>query len=572
VGLRLRLPAVAQRGVAVALYLAVAVATASIARGDPAFALADDSTRALAAELAAGGVLLACALAMRGAFGALLAAAAIAWPLSEWNTPAAGPAFTAGLVLFAVWPPLLAGAALRGPDERALGRSQRVVVALAFVAGLGVLGLIATTAFDPRAEGCFDCPDNRLLIAGDPGVWHRATQVGLALTVVWTAGLAAIMAVALGRASRPRRRLTGPVLLCLLGAVALFAADAVHAMGRGFLSNDSTERALRLAEGGALVAVAAALVWRSIAAWHTRRTLARMVVDLGVAPHSGRLRERLADRLGDPALDIRYATGNGGFVDSDGEGVDGPAPAGRQLTQINAGGRVVAAIVHRPGLLDDPALIDALARTAALGLEHERLRATRAAQLRELRASRGRIVAAADAERRRLERDLHDGSQQRLVTLSVGVRLTRRRHAQGDAALDGELAVAEQELRETVAELRELAHGLFPAALDDEGLAAAVEALAEREPRLDVVTLPQGRFPPAAESVAYRLVEEALRLALSGEVEVTVSSSPGRLIVDLHAPGGFGDLPESVDDRVGAIDGSVSSAATTIHVELPCGS
>ena len=568
--LPLRLPAVAQRGIAIALYLAVAVTTASIARGDPAFALADDSTPLLAAELAAGGVLLVCALAIRGAFGALLAAAAIAWPLSEWNTPAAGPAFTAGLALCAVWPPLLAVAALRGPDERALGTSQRVVAALAFVAGLGVLGLVATAVFDPRAEGCFDCPDNRLLIVGEPGVWHRATQVGLALTVVWTTGLAALMAVGLVRASGPRLRLTGPVLLCLLVAIALFAADAVHAIGRGFLSNDSTERALRLAEGGALVAVAGALVWRWIAAWRTRRTLARMVIDLGVAPHSGGLRERLADRLGDPALDIRYATGEGGFVDGDGERIDDLAPAGRQVTQINAGGRVVAAIVHRPGLLDDPALVDALARTAALGLEHERLRATRAAQLRELRASRGRLVAAADEERRRLERDLHDGSQQRLVTLSVGVRLTRRHHARDDAALDAELAAAEQELRGTVAELRELAHGLFPAALDDEGLAAAIEALAEREPRIDVVALPQGRFPPAAESVAYRLVEETLQLAPSGDVEVSVMSPPGRLIVDLRAPGGFGRLPESVDDRVGAIDGSVSSTTTTIHAELPC--
>jgi signal transduction histidine kinase len=570
--LSLRLPAVAQFGIAVAPYVAVAVATASIARDDPAFALAGDSTFALAAELAAGGILLICALAIRGAFGALLAAAAIAWPLSEWNTPAAGSAFTAGLALFAVWPPLLAVAALRGPDERTFGISQRVVAALAFLAGLGMLGLVASAMFDPRAEGCFDCPDNRLLIAGEPGAWHRVTQVGLALTVVWTAGLAAIIAVGLVRASRPRLRLIGPVLLCLLLAVALFAADAVHAMGRGFLSNDSTERVLRLAEGGALVAVAGALTWRWIAAWRTRRTLARMVVDLGVAPHSGQLRERLADRLGDPALEILYASDEGGFVDEDGARAAVVAPAGRQVTQINAGGRVVAAIVHRPELLDDPALVDALARTAALGLEHERLRATRAAQLRELRASRGRIVAAADAERLRLERDLHDGSQQQLVTLSVGVRLTRRRRAQGDAELDAELAAAEHELHESVAELRELAHGLFPAALGDEGLAAAIEALAEREPRLVALALPEGRFPPAAESVAYRLVEEALRLAQDGDVELSINSPPGRLIVDLHAPGGFGRLPESVADRVGAIEGSVSSTATTIHADLPCGS
>jgi signal transduction histidine kinase len=563
---------VAQRGVAVALYAAVALATVSIARADPADALADDSTFALAAELAAGGVLLVCALVMRGPFGAILAAAAIAWPLSEWNTPAAGSAFTAGLALFAVWPPLLAVAALRGPDERAFGISQRLVAVLAFVAGLGMLGLVATAVFDPRAEGCFDCPDNRLLIANEPGVWHRATQVGLGLTVVWSAALAAFVVVGLVRASRPRLRLIGPVLLCLLVTVGLFAADAAHAMGRGFLSNDSTERALRLAESAALVAVAAALAWRWIAAWRTRRALARLVVDVGTAPHTGRLRERLADRLGDPSLKILYASDDGGFVDEDGDRAVDLAPAGRQVTHINAGGRVLAAIVHRPELLDDPTLVDALARTAALGLEHERLRATRTAQLRELRASRGRIVAAADGERRRLERDLHDGSQQRLVTLAVGVRLTRRRRAQTDPALDAELAAAEHELREAVAELRQLAHGLFPAALADEGLAAAVEALAEHEPRLVAPALPHGRFPPATESVAYRLVEEALRLAPSGDVELTMTSPPGRLIVDLYAQGGFGQLPESVGDRVGAIDGSVSRTATTMHADLPCGS
>jgi signal transduction histidine kinase len=228
--------------------------------------------------------------------------------------------------------------------------------------------------------------------------------------------------------------------------------------------------------------------------------------------------------------------------------------------------------VHRRGLLDDPTLTAEIARAARLALEHERLHATRRAHLEALRTSRARIVATADAERRRLEHDLHDGAQQRLVTLAIGVRLARRHHAAGDAALEEELAAAEHELQAALGDLRELAHGLFPAALDEEGLAAAIEVLAEQEPRLAPGTLPGGRYAPQIESAAYFLVGEGLRLTRTGAVVVDAHRHDGRLIVELRAVSAFAEPPVRVEDRVGAVGGTFTADAHHLRAELPCGS
>ncbi|HEX5922956.1 MAG TPA: histidine kinase, partial [Baekduia sp.] len=279
----------------------------------------------------------------------------------------------------------------------------------------------------------------------------------------------------------------------------------------------------------------------------------------------------LAATLDDPALELVHSV-DGGWIDADGRAVTLSAEPDREATRIVGGDRGVSAIVHRRGLLDDPALTAEIARAARLALEHERLHATRRAHLDALRTSRARIVATADGERRRLEHDLHDGAQQRLVTLAIGVRLARRHHAAGDAALDGELAAAEHELQEAVAELRELAHGIFPAALDEEGLAAAIEVLAEHEPRLTPGTMPGGRYAPQIESAAYFLVGEALRLAPTGAVHVAAHGANERLIVELQAASAFAALPVRVEDRIGAVGGTFTADAHHLRAELPCAS
>jgi signal transduction histidine kinase len=361
------------------------------------------------------------------------------------------------------------------------------------------------------------------------------------------------------------------VLVPTTAALVLFGVDALHGRERGFLSNDSTDRSLWAGEIAALVLVVAGVAWGPVRTGRARSSLARLVVDLGASPAPGGLRGLLAATLDDPALELVHGV-DGGWIDADGRAVTASAGPDREVTRIVGGDRGVSAVVHRRGLLDDPALTTEIARAARLALEHERLHATRRAHLDALRMSRARIVVTADGERRRLEHDLHDGAQQRLVTLAIGVRLARRHHAAGDTALDEELAAAERELQSAVAELRELAQGLFPAALDEEGLAAAIEVLSEHEPRLELGMLSGERYAPQIESAAYFLVGEALRLAPTGAVHVDAHRDDGRLIVALRAASAFTALPVRVEDRIGAVGGTFTADAHHLRAELPCAS
>ena len=213
-------------------------------------------------------------------------------------------------------------------------------------------------------------------------------------------------------------------------AIALFGARAAHGAERGFLSNDPTDRALWVAQLATLALVAGGIAWERVRARRTRDKLAALVVELGRSRPAGGLRDQLAETFGDPSLQLLHALDDhAGWVDGDGRPVQEPDDPAREVTPVVAGGRELSAIVHRPGLLEDPAVAPELSDAARLALEHERLGAMRLAQLESLRASRARIVATADAERRALERDLHDGAQQRLATLAVAIRIARRQLA-----------------------------------------------------------------------------------------------------------------------------------------------
>jgi signal transduction histidine kinase len=558
---------------ALALYVGLGVATVAIARRDPLFALTGGSVTGVAAQLAAGLMLLAAALTAGGSGSGLMIAAALAWPLSAWATPGAGAAFTVGLALSGAWPALLGAAALRGPDERGLSRPAALLIAWALAASVGVVGVASATVFDPAAQGCVECPRNHLLVAADAGAWHDLGRAGLGLSAAWTLAFAVFAVGRLARASAARRRTIAPVLVPAVAALVLFGIDALHGRSRGFLSNDSTDRALWVGEIAALALVALGVAWGPIRRRRARSALARLVVDLGAAPAPGGLRGLLAQTLHDPALELVHGADDGeGWIDAEGRSVRVSAGPDREVTHIVGGDGAASAVVHRRGLLDDPALTAEIARAARLALEHERLHAARRAHLEALRSSRARIVATADAARRRLERDLHDGAQQRLVTVAIGVRLARRHHAAGDPGLDAGLAAAEHELQTAVAELRELAHGLFPTALDEEGLATAIEVLAEREPRLTPGALTGARYAPQVESTAYFLVDEALRLARTGAVAVDAHERDGRLVVEVRAASAFAARPLRIEDRVGAVGGTLIADAHHLRGELPCGS
>jgi signal transduction histidine kinase len=560
--------------------LALGAFSLAITREDP-FSFVGTSLGAAVALLGAGWALLACGLAYWGrrpgnAVGPLLAAASCAWFLAEWGNPGvgSGAVFTVGLVLYAACPPLIAWTMLAYPSGRLASWGERVAVSVALAGAVLVLGVLPALFFDAAARGCAQCPDNLLLVSDEPDHFDSLNRVGVHLGLAWSLLLIGMAGWRIARSSPARRRVVAPVVLAGCIYLGLVASSFGASLDRGFLGSGTLERRLWFAQAGALAALAVAVAWGLLRTRRTRSSLARLVVELGESAPAGGLREALARTLADPELEIVYPVGEGSYADAGGRTVDLARAEGRAATPLLRDGRPVAVLLHRTGLLDNPELVEEVASAARLALENERLQAEVRAQLEDLRASRARIIEAGDAERRRLERDLHDGAQQRLVGLSVALRLLRGQFGTDqDQQLAARLDEAEAELRRAVTELRELAHGIHPAVLSDEGLAAALEALAEVTPAsLRIAALPQERFPAPVETAAYIVVAEA---AKAGAARVSATRRDGALVVDVETeaePDGFVDL----EDRVGALDGRLAverapGGGVRIRAEIPCG-
>jgi signal transduction histidine kinase len=560
--------------------LALGAFSLVIARDDP-FSFVGTSLGGAVGLLGAGWALLACGLVFWGrhpanTVGPLLAAASCAWFLAEWDNPGVGSAtvFTTGLVLYAACPPLVAWVLFAYPSGRLASWAERGAVAAALAGAVLVLGLLPALVFDPAARGCAQCPANLLLVSDKPDLFERLNRVGVQLGLAWSLLLIGVAGWRIARSSPARRRVVAPVVLAGGVYLGLVAATFATSLDRGFLGSGTLERGLWLAQAAALAALALAVAWGLLRARRTRSSLARLVVELGESAPAGGLRDALARTLADPDLEVAYPVGEGRYADVGGRTVDLGRVEGRAATPLVRDGRPVAVLLHRAGLLDNPELVEEVTSAARLALENERLQAEVRAQLEDLRASRARIIEAGDAERRRLERDLHDGAQQRLVGLSLALRLLRAQlGTDQDPQLARRLDEAEAELRRAVAELRELAHGIHPAVLSDEGLAAAVEALAEGAPAsLRIAAVTNERFPPAVETAAYLVVAEA---AKSGTARVSAARRDGTLVVEVEtkaAPHGLVEL----EDRVGALDGRLAverapGGGVRIRAEIPCG-
>jgi signal transduction histidine kinase len=263
-----------------------------------------------------------------------------------------------------------------------------------------------------------------------------------------------------------------------------------------------------------------------------------------------------------------------------------PVAADRSVATVESDGTELVALVYDASLDDDPELVEAVRAAAGMALENERLHAEAHSRLAEVQASRERIVAASDAERRRLERNLHDGAQQRLVALSLQLRLLEGRVGD-DPSARALVSTASSELAESLAELRELARGIHPAVLNH-GLAAALDSLAARSPVPTTVTYEaNGPLPEPVELAAYFVASEALanvaKYAQATAASVRVSHTPTDAVIEI-ADDGVGGADESrgsglrgLADRVEALDGrltvvSPAGAGTTVVAELPCGS
>jgi signal transduction histidine kinase len=556
--------------------LAVGAFSLTIAREQPAFSLVGTSPLRTAVLLAVGYALFGVGLAawwrpQGGRLGLLLAAAGLAWLVAEWNNPGnpSGLAFTVGLCLAAACPPLAGHAVLGFPAGRLSAAAERWTIAVAYVGAVLLLGLLPALAFDAQAQGCGECPANLVSVTDEPSAVERLNRAGVYAGVGWAAALCVLALLRFARGPAAVRPVAAAGGVYLAFVAAMFAVS----LERGLLSTGTAESRIWLGQAAALAGVALGIVWSWARSRRARKRVAALVVGLASSPPPGGLRDVLAETVGDPQLVLGYPVGDDGrLVDARGRPI---ALAGLARTSLVGDGREVAVLGHRPGLLDDDQLVDEVVAASRLALENERLQAEAAARVEELRASRARIVDAGDAERRRLERDLHDGAQQRLVALSLTLRLLRGQVSTGATAAS--LDEADAELRAATADLRELAHGIFPAVLADEGLAAAIEDLAEgaRIPvRID--GLPAGRLPAGVETAAYTIVAEAAKVA-GGPLTVDAVAADGLLRLEVRMSDGHSLDLVALEDRIGALDGRLQVApredgTVTIIAELPCAS
>jgi signal transduction histidine kinase len=563
------------------LVLAFGLLTLSRARHDPGGSFAGASTLGAIAELAAGWGLVAAGLVFwerhRGnRCGPLVVAAGFAWFLPEWTSPGVATAigFTVGLLGAVACSPLVGHAALAYPTGRLKTLPERATVAVAYAGALLLLGVLPTTVYDPRATGCFQCSRNLALARGNPGLYSSFEHYGLRIGIGWLAALGLLLAWRLARASRAGAQVSAPVVAPAVAYLGLVLWDFQHSLATNIIGNDNFDVRTWRYEALCLVLVALGVGWGLHRERRSRGAVAELVLELGRAPRPGALRDALAEALGDPSLEVAYRRpGSEDYVNAAGLSAEATPGPGQSVTPLLRGDTQVAALVHDARLTEQPGLIEEVVSAARLALQNEQLQAEVRAQLEELRASRARIVNAADAERRRLERDLHDGAQQRIVALSLALQLLRARLGPDpDAELETRIGAAQEKLRQGLAALRELAHGIYPAVLGDEGLAAAMEVLAEQaEVPIRLEGLTEDRFQAAVENAAYFTVVEAISGA--AEASISIEQEEGCLVVRVRSsPNGAEPDRLEIVDRVGALDGSVTVLDGEIRAEIPCGS
>jgi signal transduction histidine kinase len=297
------------------------------------------------------------------------------------------------------------------------------------------------------------------------------------------------------------------------------------------------------------------------------------------------LRGALAKALGDPDLMVGYPAPAGGYADIEGRPVALPGPGEpRAVTGVHRDGRQVAVLVYDRSLDDDPELVDAVTAAAGMALENRHLHTQARQRLAEVESSRERIIAAGDAERRRIERNLHDGAQQRLVTLAMQLSLIQREIRRNPGGAEELVTSASDELAQSLAELRELARGIHPAALEH-GLEVALDALAMRSAvPATVVCDPGPRLPQPVEFAAYFVASEALaniaKYARASLVTVRLVRTGPDAVIEITDNGVGGADPAAgsglrgLADRVEALHGrlhvvSPAGGGTVVTAELP---
>jgi signal transduction histidine kinase len=514
--------------------------------------------------------------------GLLFGVAGYLYLLPYLLTNLANPvAFTIGLLSQGWYPVAVAYIGLAWPSGRLRSGLERGVITADGVQAVA-FSVVMMSYWNPAFSGCTrGCPVNLLLVGhGSQSVLRTESVAGGIATIVVTA---TVLVLIVGH-FRSARGWSRRAMIPLLWIAPLVGAEQIVIDGPFDLSMPNLVSfglaPLVMLAGPALFVISA------VRARTAGGALGTAIVSLDRDASPGGLRDVLARALGDSTLQLAFRRADGtGYLDTSGQVVEADRPEpGRAVAPVASADGAI--LVYDAGLALEPQLIRLTAAAASMALEHARLQAEVQAQLEQVQASRARIVEAGDAERRRLERDLHDGAQQRLVTLSLALGLARDRAAAADPELGTLIEAASKEAKEALTELRELARGIHPAVLTETGLAGAIQALVERSPVAATISaVPDGRFPAPIEATAYFVVCEALanvaKHARAGGALVKIDRRPGRLVVLVTDDGTGGARPEGgsglrgLADRVASVGGvlrvdSPPGGGTRLEAELPC--
>ena len=485
-----------------------------------------------------------------------------------------GISLTAGEVLEDIWTPVFVALVLSFVSGgRLVSPVDRVIVAAVFA---------VVFVMDVFSMLFVEQPGNVLLAFPSEPIYGAVDTTQRSLLIVLAIAACVVLGGRWRAASPPRRRALLPSVAgaaCMLMFVWLLVTDLVE--------GPRSQVMIVLAYSSMLV-VPAAFLAGLLRSRLARGGLAQLFRELA-GMRGDALQAALGRTLGDPTLVLAYQLPHSsGHADAAGRPVlVPPVTADRASASIEHEGREVAAIVYDASLDDDPEMVEAVRAAATMALENERLLAESQARLAEVQASRQRIVAAGDAERHRLERDLHDGAQQRLVALSLQLRMLRSDIRSDPAQAEQLAALASDELAHSLEELRELARGIHPASLDH-GLASALESLATRSCVATAVTCDvQEHVPRRVELAVYFVACEALanvgKYAEATAASLRLTRTPGGVAIEIADDGvGGADAARGsglhgLADRVEALGGqllvtSPPGAGTVITAELPCAS
>jgi signal transduction histidine kinase len=511
--------------------------------------------------------------------GPLMALNGVVWFSGNWENIPNGWTLPPLNMLSAAGTGVIAHLVMAYPTGHLTNRLERVVRAVAYAVPMTATALSLLTLDTSRCPSCPSVPplypnvphadlSHRFFLVNDRSAWVLVPLFLTVLVLRWR------------RASPAARHDLGPLWLVTGILVVDYSLSP-------FTSESDTGFAHLVHELNAalLTAIPWIFVYGLLSTRLAQSAIGRLVVELESPVAPGDLTPLLARTLSDPGVELAYPIGGDRWVDAEGRPVrPDPGDGRRRTTLVERDGHPLAALVHDVAL--DPDLVRATAAAAGMALENERLHAELRAQLEEVRASRERIVLAGDAERRRVERDLHDGAQQRLLALSLALHTARRQLGNGQQSLVADtLERSGKELAQAIDELRELARGIHPTVLTDAGLAPAVAMVAGRASVPVEVDVAEERFAPTVEATAYFVVSEALanvtKHACATRAGVTACRAGSLLHIEVCDDGRGGADPSrgsgisGLQDRVAAVGGTISvestpGTGTVVRVDLPC--